>query len=256
MNGIKKTEQAIRDAGIPDMLNRWIGMTPERLAEINATINRRKDIMISLKTNPKVTPPGPKEQQQRELAAARSSVPSVTPKKKPQNLHQALAAAQGRHLDATLLGDRLPTTPPKPEASAPASNQESSTVKVATKTKPGTRGDAANQKARTKLTPTTAKSRREPGSARRTSTAARPVKPDMKATTKGSGAKTGESKSDIVHRMLTSAKGATRVELSKASGWPYVNLKTAAARADMALQEKEGRFKLVPKPAKAGAAAG
>lgn len=68
-----------------------------------------------------------------------------------------------------------------------------------------------------------------------------------KATpTKAAKPKKGtESKSDVVHRMLTSARGATRAELSKATGWPSVNLKVAAARSGLALREDGDRFRLV-----------
>lgn len=58
-----------------------------------------------------------------------------------------------------------------------------------------------------------------------------------------------ESKSDIVHRMLTTKHGATREELHKVTGWPGgANLKVAAARAKMKLvEDKGGRFRLVAK---------
>lgn len=62
------------------------------------------------------------------------------------------------------------------------------------------------------------------------------------------------NKSDLVHQMLTSAKGATREELSKATGWPHVNLKVAAERADMILKEDGDRFRLVAKKGAAAAA--
>lgn len=71
-----------------------------------------------------------------------------------------------------------------------------------------------------------------------------------KSTSKKTAARNSarvESKSDAVHRMLTSTNGATREQLSKATGWPNVNLNVAASRAKMKLVENEGRFKLVAK---------
>ena len=60
-----------------------------------------------------------------------------------------------------------------------------------------------------------------------------------------------KNKSEIVEAMLKTAKGATREELSKATGWPHVNLKVAAERAGMKLVEGEGgRFRLVGDAAK------
>jgi hypothetical protein len=71
----------------------------------------------------------------------------------------------------------------------------------------------------------------------------------MKASTKSKAVKAPSekkpSKSDVVHKMLTTGKGATREELSKATGWPHVNLKVAAQRAKMKLVEDGDRFKLV-----------
>jgi len=60
----------------------------------------------------------------------------------------------------------------------------------------------------------------------------------------------GKSKLDVVHDMLIREKGATRAELSKASGWPHVNLPASAERAGMdlvCLDKDEKRFKLIAK---------
>lgn len=98
-----------------------------------------------------------------------------------------------------------------------------------------------------KLSATTSRTRREPGSVPARGKASLPKKPNLKATTTGSNTDS-KSKSAIVHRMLISATGATRRELSEASGWPSVNLKTAARRAEMKLvEDNEGRCRLVAK---------
>jgi hypothetical protein len=60
------------------------------------------------------------------------------------------------------------------------------------------------------------------------------------------------NKSEIAHKLLTRAKGATREELTQATGWPHVNLKVLEQRAqktsaDVKLVEdsETGRFRLV-----------
>jgi hypothetical protein len=74
-------------------------------------------------------------------------------------------------------------------------------------------------------------------------------------TTAGSSARIqlrdGENKMDLVERLLKSAQGATRKQLSEATGWPYVNLKGAAKRAGdgFELQADGDRFRLVAKAA-------
>jgi hypothetical protein len=71
------------------------------------------------------------------------------------------------------------------------------------------------------------------------------AKPNGKvAAAAAPAAKKKENKSDVVQRMLTTGNGATREELSKATGWPHVNLKMAAIRAKMKLVETDGRFRL------------
>jgi hypothetical protein len=119
--------------------------------------------------------------------------------------------------------------------------------------------------AASKLEATTAANRREPDSKPKGKKVPA-AKPDMKATTTGSGpdypaapapapaaapakaAKAkgkGTSKTDIAHEMLVSEKGATKKELSEATGWPHVNLKFLAKRANMKLKRGGERFRLV-----------
>jgi hypothetical protein len=95
----------------------------------------------------------------------------------------------------------------------------------------------------------TASSRKEPGSKPARSGKTLPKKPDLKATTSGSAGKP-KTKMQMVDDMLTSKVGATRKQMSEASGWPHVNLRTQANRRSdhiLIVNDKSERYRLVPK---------
>lgn len=75
----------------------------------------------------------------------------------------------------------------------------------------------------------------------------RAAKATRKAVSGKTTKKRKESKSDVAERMLCQPGGTTREELSKATGWKYVNLAVAAKRAGKALVEdpNTGRVRLV-----------
>jgi len=136
-------------------------------------------------------------------------------------------------------------TPPPPAADA-AKPEESEEMKTPVNLKRKAEKPAAGG---SKIQQTTAKNRREVGSVPARTPPAKPLKkPDLKATTTGSGPKP-KNKSEIVHKMLISPTGATRKEMSAATGWPSVNLTVAAARAGMTLVEDTatGKCRLLTK---------
>lgn len=114
----------------------------------------------------------------------------------------------------------------KPAAAAPAQPQESS-VNAKTKTK-----TTANRKTRR--------------AAASPKTSRRPTEKTAKTNArKPAGA--AKSKSQIVEDMLLAEGGTTREALTKATGWPHVNLKVAAERAGKKLVEKDGKVWLEAK---------
>lgn len=177
------TADAIRAAGVPDRLNRYLTASPVEIAAGKDRIARH----VKAGRERHVIPP-----------ASRSE-----PMKKMGPKEQALRD----------LRKQATTTTPKATAPAP--------------TEPPTAQPEAQAKETTVRTNTAAK------------TTARPKVAKTRIGKAG-------NKLDLVQRMLTSKTGATRESLSKATGWPYVNLKLSAERAKMKLVEEAGRFRLVP----------
>lgn len=67
---IKKIAQQCKAAGIPDLLNRWLVMTPEQLAESDQRISGQREAFRKRRTTMK--PAGPKEAQLRASRADRT----------------------------------------------------------------------------------------------------------------------------------------------------------------------------------------
>lgn len=208
---ITANAKAVRNAGFPDSSNRWIGMTPEKWEAHSAAIasiaaQQRGEFNLNTAAI------GTKEAALRtqKAEAMNGSAPAALPETKP-------------------------AAPAQPAASAATKESAVKTTITATKT--------AMPKTSAKVQKPSPENRRAPEQAKKASANARtPVKPDLKTT--GTHEKP-KSKSAMVDQMLRKAAGATREELSKATGWPQVNLKVAAARADMKLIEKEDRFRIV-----------
>lgn len=208
MTDIKKTEQAIRDAGIPDSLNRWIGLTPERLAENDLTLKRWSTTMIAMKTNPTVRAPGLKEQQQRNLATAKATgAPKPKPSAKVSDTNPILA----EQTEASRLA--MPAQAPKPENAA--------------KTKP------AAAKA-------PAKPAKAPKAAPKKAAKNAPAKKVPAAKTEG-GVRPG-SKLEMVVKLLQRKEGCTTADALKATGWPAISMPQQAKAAGIKLKKaKDGK---------------
>lgn len=225
----------MRELTTAEKLNRWKDLTPEQLVELRARNERRID-MPRTGPGPKV---GPKEQMLRDQKAervaesARAAKNHGMPAEKRKALLQSLAA-EGIGQSRT------------PKASAPAQPQEPTMNTIKTHIPPTRPASAAAEgvgaaasTTKPPVAPKTTKAAKKPAK----KAAAKPApktkaKPAKTSTKKVAGA---VSKSDVVHRMLTAANGTTRELLSKATGWPSVNLTVATERA----QKKNPAFRLV-----------
>lgn len=74
---------------------------------------------------------------------------------------------------------------------------------------------------------------------------ARSTERRKRETKPAAGAK--ESKADIINRLLSSKNGTTRAALSEATGFPHVNLRTAAERVEKVAVVLNDRYRLVAK---------
>lgn len=254
---IQTVAERVRAGGLPDFMNRWLTMTPDDLAEDERrraerknlreepTMRRIESIAAALKKPPlefaplDFTPdvigratsftakilttngwhdsPG-----HASLDAARTTAEQMQAGASRQAMVYAVLA-DGR----SVLVPREYQPAPEHEGETDMATKTATAAKTAKKT---TRKDTARAKP----------ARKAAGARKAVVGKTRPA---------------GKSKLDVVHDLLIRENGATRAELSTASGWPHVNLKASAERADMdlvCLDEAAKRFKLVAKPEKKG----
>lgn len=207
---ISETEDAIRKAGIPDCLNRWIGLTPDQLS----TMEQRMKAM------------GPKEaalRQRRESGTMstskaqtmtlRAMVAAVDATKKPvrgkdpsRELAEMTAAAIGH----------APINAPAETAAQPEKEQD-----MATKT---SKKKAKTSKAKTKVA-------KKPA-------AKRAAKAASGSETKERGIRPG-SKLEIVVGLLKRPQGCTSAEILAACQWPAVSVPQMARSAGLTLRKSK-----------------
>jgi hypothetical protein len=312
--------RSIREAGVPDLLNRWLELTPELVARNEEFLARlRAEAITWGRSNQESTmsSPGKKEAQLRDLRVAgeteaatatrRAETTAVDATKgdQPQAPRSARKTAQeadaadlamvGRAVSFTMktfkdgawqelagiatlelarsYGEKAEAGHSRksmiyavladgravlvPRDFQPAPSTEGTAMDATTTTKPAaatpvpapaTVKPAAAKPVRAKTAPAkpAAKKPAAKKAAAKKSAAKKPKTAKAKAPVKPKA----KSKLDVVHDMLTRENGATRKQLSEASGWPYVNLKASAERVDMdliCLNKDDGRFKLVPK---------
>lgn len=216
---IAQNAAAVRNAGMPDALNRWLKMTPEAWAANEAArANMRNGHMAKI---------GAKEQQIRETRIEQSrrgplkamidaaSVPKVT-----VTAPNGVAVAElGPGQSATFPAADAACKPP--EAATTKESPMSATTKTKTAPKVKTSKLAKTAGARTKK------------AAR--STARTPVK------AKTEGARPGTKLAEIV-KLLQRPAGCTTADVLKATGWPAVSMPQQAKAASIEMvTEKVGR---------------
>ena len=264
---IAETAARISAVGFPDFLNRWIGMTPERLAEhedAKRQIAQHQQGQFSM-----TTAIGPKD---RALQTARVESPekaSPTPngQDKPDTSRRAHSPAKKVHpADAANLAavataksftvDIFHDGEHQKQEGLP-SIAAARTQGALMRSELGASRDfivyAVLEDGRSfpvprdYQVPATQETTMQP----KTKTAA-PAKPKASTerrkpgTRKGAPAKAakanGKSKTDIALEMLT--KGATRKAIAEATNWPTIDLKQIAKRHDKKLIEKDGVYSL------------
>lgn len=208
----------IRAGGTPDFLNRWLGMTPEQLAEIEAKRLRQaphRDTARQWQERP--MPIGPKEQTLRSMRQGKTA---------QTRIDQATAAARGGP----------PTVEfPRPEQSPAAS------APVQPATAEAAQHQETDMKTARKTTKATKKAKSEAkGSARRKAT----TKGAARNTARGaaSGGVRAGSKLEAIVSLLRRPEGCTSADVLAETSWPAVSLPQQAKAAGITLAtEKEGR---------------
>lgn len=256
---IQRNAVALRNAGLPDAANRWLGMTPEAWEQNAKTVT---SIMESRHGGGTMTKPGPKEARAAAspppvktyasidvadaaaIAAADSftvsiyhggaynkleNLPSIAEARRQGGLLREQIGAQRDFLVYAILKDGRSLPVPRSYPSAPV--QETTMAKTATTKKTASTTTAKKPTAKAKPTPAVAPKKADAAKAR--DNARTPVKGKP-------------SKSDLVDTMLKANGGATKEALSKATGWPSVNLKVAATRAKLVLAQNGDNYALLP----------
>lgn len=123
---IDKIAQRTRDAGLPDDLNRWLGMTPEKLAESEAKIRRYVAADNTKRSTEMPRTKGPKEQ---ALAGMRDAPAQAASKsaKRPKTAAAPSSAPARKPVKDT--GDKTPS------AGRPAEKQDTIRKLLASKSK-------------------------------------------------------------------------------------------------------------------------
>lgn len=145
----------IREGGMPEFLNRWASMTPDqyvamedRRAMIVAALHKGDYAMNAAKI-------GPREQALRDMRAEDTPLnlpkepkgPKAALKRFAQTTDQALAAAQGRGVDAVFLGTDLPPAKAAAKPPAPPAAKETA-VNATMNTEATTKAPAAKRGAK------------------------------------------------------------------------------------------------------------
>jgi hypothetical protein len=205
---IAATAARVKAGGVPDFLNVWLGMTPERLAESELTRERLRQGPHRVPETQWTERPmqvGPKEQALRAMRQGKTA-----------------PAPQGNPAAATARPDMPKATAPAQPATAEAAQHEETDMKTATKTK-------ARSKAKGKTT------------ARRPKGASKAAARNTARATAPGGVREGSKLAAIVG-LLQRPGGCTSADVLKATEWPSVSMPQQAKAAGITLvTEKEGR---------------
>lgn len=189
----------VREGGIPDFLNRWLGMTPETLAANEAARKRQSLNMERRTAMPTI---GPKEQALKDLRNRREQ-----PFKEEPDMPRTAKPAKPAKTAAAPAGPKTKKTDAAKEAKTAAA-QRAKAAQIKDEKKPKKKGAAA--RARTPVDPNVPTKAIRPG-----------------------------SKMAIISGLLARAQGCTADDVKKACEWPSVSMPQQAKSLGIELHKRK-----------------
>jgi len=218
---IRKTIEGVRDAGVPDFLNRWSDMTPEAL---KADIKQREKIMAAAIVGPK------------EIALRKQ-------RERDFRIPKGFTDAEGKDYIERLNAERRKATmdriskilKPKERNVKSEDTISENTVQVDEQVADKPRKAKAKAKAKAAKAPAKAK-------AKALAKAKKTARVAAKAKAKPAARKSGESKTAMVGQLLHRKEGCTTADVLELTGWPTVSMPAMAENLGIKLRKvKEGR---------------
>jgi hypothetical protein len=230
---IDRTIAVLRESGMPDFLNRWLEMTPAKLAEQERTMARARR-RLAVSQEPKLILNSRKGNS--GLSLPRSIEPAgLAILREAKKEKERTAKAKAKTRKESLMAKRKTTAampPAPPEGSEPAAPVDAASTKIAAP--PAPPGEAAASEESEMTTRTRrGKSAGSKKSAAASSSARKP---------KSAPAVDGKSKVEVIGGLLRRDGGCTAKDVMEATGWPSVSMPAQAKALGVKMkQKKEGR---------------